>query len=189
MEKKKKSNMNKSKSEEIIEEKKGFKRSLKSLGKKSWYQQNLPWPERLIRKPKIKIQLPRAPKIPVPSRNVIFAVFFVVFAFLIAGFLYDITRNTIPLNYKQEDQTKRIIPVFFWADLHEQFAIEGIVASIVIMIGACGVIFIYQSTRHFYRPKSAYSYLAVGIALVLLSFVLVEYFISQKGIKLYSADV
>lgn len=189
MEKKKKPNISKSKSKKEVEEKKGFKRSLKSLGKKSWYQQNLPWPERLIRKPKIKIQIPKAPKIPVPSRNVVFGIFFIFFAFIIAGLLYDITRNTIPLNYKQEDQTKRIIPVFFWADLHEQFAIEGVVASIVVLIGACGVLFIYQSTRHFYRPKSAYSYLAVGIALILLSFVLIEYFIAQKGVKLYSADV
>ncbi|MFX0133650.1 MAG: hypothetical protein ACFFDN_08400 [Candidatus Hodarchaeota archaeon] len=189
MEKKKNRDLDKPKSKEIIEEKKGFKQSLKSLSKKSWYQQHLPWPERVIRKPKIKLGLPKAPKIPVPSRNVVFAVFLVAFAFIIAGFSYDITRNTIPLNYKQEDQTKRIIPVFFWADLHEQFAIEGVVAAIVILIGACGVLFIYQSTRLFYRPKSAYSYLAVGIALIILSFVLIEYFITQKGVKLYSADV
>ncbi|MFX1449561.1 MAG: hypothetical protein ACFFCM_01890 [Promethearchaeota archaeon] len=189
MEKNNNSDTTKSKSKKVIEEKKGFRQSLKGLGKKAWYQQNLPWPEKLIRKPKIKLELPKAPKIPVPSRNVIFAAFFIAFAFLIAGFLYDITRNTIPLNYKQEDQTKRIIPVFFWVDLHEQFAIEGVVAAIVIMIGACGVLFVYQSTRLFYRPKSAYSYLAAGIALIIISFVLVEYFITQKGVKLYSAEV
>ena len=114
------SDITKPKSKKVNDEKKGFKQSLKSLDKKSWYKERLPWPEKLIRKPKIKLELPKAPKIPVPSRNVIFAAFFVLFAFLISGFLYDITRNTIPLNYKQEDQTKRIIPVFFWADLHEQ---------------------------------------------------------------------
>ncbi|MHA1377286.1 MAG: hypothetical protein ACTSRG_02780 [Candidatus Helarchaeota archaeon] len=189
MAKKEKINSKKTKSFEQLVVEKGKKASKDGLDEKSGYKEKLPWPERLIHKPRLKFKIAKAPKIPVPSRDVIFAIFLVAFAFLIAGVLYDITRNTIPLNYKQEDQTKRIIPVFFWNDLHEQFVIEGVVASIIIMMGAFGVLFIYQSTKNFYRPKSAYSYLALGIALMILSFIIIEYFMGQKGVKLYSADL
>ncbi|MHA1300296.1 MAG: hypothetical protein ACTSO9_12815 [Candidatus Helarchaeota archaeon] len=167
----------------------GFKKSVRNSRNEKPSKRRLLWPEKIIHKPRLKFELPRAPKIPVPSRDIVFGFFLILFAFLIAGFLYDITRNTIPLNYKQEDQTKRIIPQFFWVDMHEQFAIEGIIASVVIMIGAFGVIFIYQSTKNFYRPNSAYAYLAVGVALIILSFVIVEWMMGQKGVKLYSADL
>jgi hypothetical protein len=184
----KKSNLKEPKPAPQIQEKKGFTEALKKLTKKSWYEQHLPWPEKIIRKPTIKLALPKMPKVPVPSRMVLYGAFLIAFAVLIAGFLYDITRNTIPLNYKQEDQTKMVIPQFFWQDMNEQFLIEGIVASIVIMIGAFGVIFLYQATKNFYRPKNAYSYMALGMALMILSFVIISYFIGQKGVKLYSSD-
>lgn len=188
MEKEKKPTSEKQESKKEIEEKGRIFEPLKKLGKKTWYQQHLPWPDRLIRKPNIKFGLPKAPKIPVPSRELIFFAFLGVFSVLIAGFLYDITRNTVPLNYKQEDQTKRVIPQFFWPDLHESYIIEGVVASIIVLIGVFGLLFIYQSTKNFYRPKSAYSYLVAGTALIILSFIILEWFISQKGVKLYSSS-
>ena len=188
MSKKKKSDVIDSESMEKTEKFSDFKQSLKSLGKKTWYEDHLPWADRVVRKPKIKFELPRIPKIKTPSKFVYFIVFLVAFGFIIAGILYDLTRNTIPLNYKQEDQLKQVIPVFFWRDLHEQFAIEGVVAAIVIIMGAFGVLFIYQSTKNFYRPKTAYSYIVIGIAMIILSFILVEYFISQKGVNMYSAS-
>lgn len=148
------------------------------------------WPERLIHKPKLDINITKIPNIPSPSRDLLFCVLFGFFGFLIAGGLYILVVNPPVLIY--ENQNGFIIPVFFWRDLHEQFILEGIAFSLIIMIGFIGTYFIYHSSKHFYNVNYAQKLLVIGIVMLLISFIVADLMIASKlpdGTYFYNPQV
>jgi len=136
------------------------------------------WPENLIHKPVLNLNITKIPNIASPSRDLLFCVLFGVFGFLIAGGLYLLVVNPPVLLYENENGF--IIPVFFWRDLHEQFILEGIGFSLVVMIGFIGTYFIYHSSRHFYNVNYAQKLLVIGIIMLLISFIVADLMIANK---------
>ncbi|MHA1783642.1 MAG: hypothetical protein ACTSVY_02160 [Candidatus Helarchaeota archaeon] len=165
-------------------EKEQFKVSV-LVSKEFWNKTlNKLWPERIIHKPNLRLEIGKIPEIPMPSRNVLFLVLLGFMGFIIAGGIYDMTRFTIPLSY--QNIGGYITPEFFWKDLHEQFIIEGIGFAIVVMIGFGGTYSIYHASRHFYRPGYAYIFILIGIIMILASFFFAEAMIQEKGVNFYS---
>lgn len=148
------------------------------------------WPERVIHKPLLNIDVKKTPIIPKPSRDLLFCILFGLMGFIIAGGLYNLVINPPYVMY--ENNNGYIIPIFFWEDLHEQFVLEGIGFSLVIMIGFIGTYFIYYSSKSFYRANHAQKILLIGIILLIISFILADLMIAQKlneGVYFYDPQI
>ena len=170
----------------IAEEKEKF--TLGKLATMDWWNKSLNkfWPEKIVHKPALRLEIRKIPDIPMPSRNVLFVILLAFMGFIIAGGIYSMTRYTVPLTY--QNIGGYITPEFFWNDLHEQFILEGIGFAIVVMLGFAGTYSIYTSSKHFYRPNYAYILIAIGIAMLLVAFVLAEVMIQEKGVNFYSPE-
>ncbi|MHA1145054.1 MAG: hypothetical protein ACTSRW_09985 [Candidatus Helarchaeota archaeon] len=146
------------------------------------------WPEKLIRKPRSRLDFEFLTRmeLPSPPREVFFILVLLFFLYIVSGGIYNMTRKTIPLNYQQIGDF--VQPVFFWKDLHEQFILEGIIFAILLFIVFMGTYLIYESTKNFYRPSTSYAYLVIGLILFFLAFAFIELLIHQKITSFYSPE-
>lgn len=64
--------------------------------------------------------------------------------------------------------------------LGEQFVSETIISSALYAMGFIGLLSIYQSTKYAYKPRQAYMMLIIGVALLLLAYIFLEFAIDIK---------
>ncbi|MDH5441214.1 MAG: hypothetical protein ACETWE_08525 [Candidatus Bathyarchaeia archaeon] len=90
--------------------------------------------------------------------------------FLLGGGIYDILVKPSPYWVSQVGE----IVFFYPQSLQYQFLGGSIIIMILYAMGALGLWMVYQSTRHFYKPRYAAILLLVGSAFTVLAFVMVE---------------
>lgn len=132
-----------------------------------------------LRKPKIyfpRLKLPRL-SLPMPSRTISILGIFIVLFVLQTGVVYFIARNPTP---QALGATQSGEPLFIYPGLHESFILEGIVASILIILSSMGFIFLYQASKYVYNKKMAVSILAIGVMMILVAFILLQYMLDEK---------
>jgi hypothetical protein len=98
--------------------------------------------------------------------------------FLLGGGIYDILEQPIVAFVSGG----RIIPYYPQA-LNEQLLAESIASMVLYSLGIVGLILVYQSTRYAYNPRQAYTTLLIGLSLLLVGWILVEYFLFPGTIK------
>lgn len=59
--------------------------------------------------------------------------------------------------------------------LSEQFLGESMFVMILYGVGTAGLLIAYQSTKYAYRPRQAYMLLLMGVLLIVISYIFVEY--------------
>ena len=124
-----------------------------------------------IRKPKIhfpRLKIPRI-SLPMPARTLSIITILSILFVLQTGVVYLMVRIPPALGTNQEGK-----PVFIFDDVHESFIIEGIVASILIILSSMGFILLYQSSKDVYNKKMADWILTIGGLLILICFVLLQ---------------
>jgi len=108
---------------------------------------------------------------------------YIILFLLQTGIVYLVFREVPALGTNPSDGT----PMFLYPDLNESFIIEGIVASIFIFMCSIGFILLYQASKFVYNKSVAVRYLAVGILLILASFITLQAMITIKlGQKLFN---
>jgi hypothetical protein len=174
-----------------------LKAKMQSLGAKlgqlesrEFWRTHLKWPK-FIRKPRIRFTMPRlSGTLPIPNRTIMFFLALILVGFSLAGGAYDMVSKTtgkIAVGYDTSVHPPR--PIFFIEGIHDQFLLEGIIAFAVVMCGFLGFMFIHQSTKHFYRPKFSYMLFAVGIGLLIFSFIsMTSIILNGKEINMYSPN-
>jgi hypothetical protein len=94
--------------------------------------------------------------------------------FLFGGGLYSIIMKPYPAVY----YGGRFI--FLYPQLSEQFIYDNVVATILYSLGIAGLLAIYQSTKYASKPRQAYMIFLIGIALLIISYILLEVTIQVK---------
>jgi hypothetical protein len=94
--------------------------------------------------------------------------------FLLAGGLYTLITKPVPAYVSQTTI------YFLYPGISGQFVSDTIIAGILYAFGFAGLFAIYQSTKSAYKPREAYMLLIVGVAFLLLSYILLEGSISFK---------
>jgi hypothetical protein len=143
-----------------------------------------PWvPGKLLRKPKINFPKFRSPRIslPMPSRYLSIVVVYIILFILQTGVIYLSIRNPPALGSDPGSGN----PIFLYPDLYESFIIEGIVASMLMFFCSIGFVFLYQASKHVYNKSLALRILAIGIIMVVVTFILLQYMI---GVKMGAID-
>ncbi|MCK4476971.1 hypothetical protein KAU88_00365 [Candidatus Bathyarchaeota archaeon] len=98
--------------------------------------------------------------------------------FLLGGGIYDILEQPVVAFISGG----RIIPYYPQA-LNEQLLGESMAAMILYSLGITGLILMYQSTKYAYNPREAYTTLLIGLLLLLIGWMLVEFFLFPSTIK------
>ena len=137
-----------------------------------------------FRKPKIlvpKLKITRM-GIPLPGKSLAVIGVYIILFLLQTGIVYLIFREVPALGSNSDGS-----PMFLYPDINESFIIEGVVASIFIFMCSIGFILLYQASKFVYNKSVAVRYLAVGIILILASFITLQAMITRKlGLKLFN---
>ena len=137
-----------------------------------------------FRKPKIlfpKLKITRM-GIPLPGKSLAVIGVYIILFLLQTGIVYLIFREVPALGSNSDGSPRLIYP-----DINESFIIEGVVASIFIFMCSIGFILLYQASKFVYNKSVAVRYLAVGILLILASFITLQAMITIKlGQKLFN---
>ncbi|MFX1570357.1 MAG: hypothetical protein ACFFCV_18505 [Promethearchaeota archaeon] len=130
-----------------------------------------------LRKPKIGFPKLRLSKIslPMPSRSLSVITILIVLFVLQTGVVYLLVREPPALGANSAGD-----PIFIYADVHESFIIEGIVASIMIILCSMGFVLLYQASKYVYNKKMAIWILVIGVGMIFISFILLQYMLSVK---------
>ena len=130
-----------------------------------------------LRKPKInypRLKLPRI-SFPMPSRSLSLIIIFIILFVLQTGVVYFLVRGTPALGANSAGD-----PIFIYNSIHESFIIEGIVASILIFFCSIGFITLFQASKYVYNKKMGVSILIIGLLMIIISFILLQYILSVK---------
>lgn len=143
-----------------------------------------PWiPGKLLRKPKINFPKFRVPRVslPMPSRYLSIVLVYIILFILQTGVIYLMIREPPALGSDPNSGN----PIFLYPDLYESFIIEGIVASMLMFFCSIGFVFLYQASKHVYNKSLALRILAIGILMVIITFIILQYMI---GVKMGTID-
>jgi len=113
---------------------------------------------------RIKISFPR--RIP---NSVIFGLIYISLLYIYVGGVYDLVESPLA---RSADASGN--PVLIMRDQSRQFLIEGIVAGIVMFMGAAGLYLIDQATADIHNPNRATAYQIFGVVLLGLSYILLQ---------------
>ena len=137
-----------------------------------------------FRKPKIlfpKLKITRM-GIPLPGKSLAVIGVYIILFLLQTGIVYLVFRE-VPAMGSNSDGS----PMFLYPNINEAFIIESIVASIFIFMCSIGFILLYQASKFVYNKSVAVRYLAVGILLILASFITLQAMITIKlSLKLFN---
>ena len=130
-----------------------------------------------LRRPKIvfpKITR-RTITVPTPSKTLGIIIIYILLFILQTGIVYLLYREPPALGADSEGD-----PIFLYPSVHDQFIIEGIVASILIFVSSTGFLFLYQASKHSFNRTLALRILAIGIIMVAVTFLALQYMIAIK---------
>lgn len=131
-----------------------------------------------IRKPKInfpKLTSGHRINLPTPSKAIGLILIYIILFIIQTGFLYIIYRN--PPAMGGDDKGN---PLFFYPGVHDQYIMEGIVASIIIFLASTGYIFLYQASKYVYDRSMALKILSLGFILIIIAFITLQVMLSMK---------
>lgn len=98
--------------------------------------------------------------------------------FLLGGGVYDILEQPAIAFISGG----RVIPYYPQA-LNEQLLGESIASMVLYSLGIMGLLLIYQSTKYAYNPREAYTTLLIGLILLLIGWVIIEFYLFPSTIK------
>ncbi|MEJ5327501.1 MAG: hypothetical protein WHU54_04540 [Candidatus Bathyarchaeia archaeon] len=116
-----------------------------------------------------------------PSSVIISIIVMAYAIFLLGGGIFSLTTQPPYYAYISNNF------YFIWSRilqgssaLGEQFVSETIISSALYAMGFVGLLSIYQSTKYAYKPRQAYMMLIIGVTLLLLAYIFLEFAIDIK---------
>ena len=127
-----------------------------------WNIPRLPWIPGL-KKPMIDFRIPDI-ELPyeAPHKYILALILFVT-VFILAGGLYDLTEQPLPMG----QTATQLVPVF--KSTSEQFLVESLIAGLFFGIGSGGLYLIHYSTRFAYDVRTSVTLLILGIVITLIA--------------------
>jgi len=139
-----------------------------------------------IRKPKIMFPKVKPRRIAsritgLQTKTLIVFVIYAILFILQTGVVYLMYRGTPALGSGGDDTA-----MFLYPSTQEAFIIESIVASMMMIISSAGYLLLYRASQHLYDRKTARGILAMGILLVFISYVVLQWMIATKsGVSIF----
>ena len=134
-----------------------------------------------VRIPRVKFPEAREGglNLPTPGRSLILILTYAFLFYLVLGGIYMGIRNPITIGGDAQGNA-----MFLYPSTHEAFIIESIVAGFLIYIAGLGFLLLYNTTKHSFNYSYAIKIYILGIFLVLVAFVMLQYMIGVKTGKI-----
>jgi hypothetical protein len=129
-----------------------------------------PWWPRFIVKPRVRLTRPRFGMPTRPPDIILFGIIFVVVLFVLGGNIYTLVR-TPPAIAGGQGGT----PILISPGIDSQLGMEGIVASVVIMVGTMGLGLVYYGSKYVFQPGYATRLMVLGVILTGVAFLIFSY--------------
>lgn len=129
-----------------------------------------PWWPRFIVKPRVRLTRPRFGMPTRPPDTVLFGILFVVVLFVLGGNIYTLVR-TPPAIAGGTGGT----PILISPGIDSQLGMEGIVASVVILVGTMGLGLVYYGSKYVFQPGYATRLMVLGVILSGVAFLIFSY--------------
>jgi hypothetical protein len=115
-----------------------------------------------------------------PSSLLVTVVVMSVAVLLLSGTVYNIVNQPM-LAYSTNTRFYFFYTSAFGTNgLSEQFVFDTVIAATLYAAGLIGLLALHQSARHAFNPRQAYMVLTIGVALVFISYLFLEYVIHIK---------
>lgn len=115
-----------------------------------------------------------------PSSLLVTVVVMSVAVLLFSGIVYNIVNQP----YLAISTSSRFYFVYTSAfggsGLSEQFVFDTVIAATLYAAGLVGLLALHQSARHAFNPRQAYMTMTIGVTLVFISYLFLEYVIYIK---------
>ena len=105
-----------------------------------------------------------------PPRSFIAAIVIGISIFLLGGGIYDIFMEPLAVLPMRGGRFLSYIP----GRINEQLLVGSIGVMVLYALGSLGLILIYYSTRYMHNQRNALIFMGIGVALLLISFIMVE---------------
>ncbi|MGQ4912042.1 MAG: hypothetical protein ACP6KW_07710 [Candidatus Thorarchaeota archaeon] len=133
----------------------------------------LPWP-RIIVKPRVRLSRPGFGMPSRPPDTIIFGIMFFVVLFVLGGNIYTLVRSP-PAIAGSGSQ-----PIVVAPGIDQQLGMEGIVASVVILVGTIGLGLIYYGSKYVFQPGYATRLMVLGMIMSGVAFLMFSYLWTLK---------
>ncbi|MHA2119259.1 MAG: hypothetical protein ACXAB5_03135 [Candidatus Thorarchaeota archaeon] len=135
-----------------------------------------PWWPRIIVKPRVRLTRPSFGMPARPPDIVIFGLLFVFVMFILGGNIYTLVRSPPAIAGSQSGA-----PILIAPGIDQQLGMEGIVASVVILVGVSGLGLVYYGSKYVFQPGYATRLMVLGMILAGVSFLIFSYLWSLKA--------
>ena len=132
------------------------------------------WP-RFIVKPQVRLSRPRFGMPARPPDIIIFGAVFIAMLFILGGNIYTMVRSP-PAIAGSADGT----PIVIAPGIDLQLGLEGLVASVVVCLGAVGFGLLYYSSKYIFQPGYATRLMIMGMVMAGLAFLIFSYLFAYK---------
>lgn len=129
-----------------------------------------PWWPRFIVKPRVRLTRPRFGMPTRPPDIVLFGVVFIAILFVLGGNIYTLVRTPPAIAGDQSGN-----PVVISSGIDSQLGMEGIVASVVILVGTIGLGLVYYGSKYVFQPGYATRLMVLGMILAGVAFLIFSY--------------
>ncbi|MHA2298066.1 MAG: hypothetical protein ACXAEU_05235 [Candidatus Hodarchaeales archaeon] len=136
---------------------------MKSQGSsdKNENEKTIPWIS-FFAKPNVDFRRPQLDLVQNPQ-NVLLIILLFATTFLLAGGVYNLAENPLPLGYSDQ---QGYIPIY--SGMSNQFLVESLTAGIFFAIGAAGFFLVRYATRYAYDTRSATTIIVLGVGLLVI---------------------
>jgi hypothetical protein len=95
---------------------------------------------------------------------------FLVVLFVLGGNIYTLVRTPPAIAGSQSG-----VPIVIAPGLDQQLGMEGIVASVVILVGVAGLGLVYYASKYVFQPGYATRLMILGMILASVAFLIFTY--------------
>ena len=135
-----------------------------------------PWWPRIIVKPRVRLTRPSFGMPTRPPDTVLFGLVFVAVLFVLGGNIYTLVRSPPAIAGSQSG-----VPILIAPGIDQQLGMEGIVASVIIMVGVSGLGLVYYGSKYVFQPGYATRLMFLGMLMAGVSFLIFSYLWSLKA--------
>ncbi len=129
-----------------------------------------PWWPSFIIKPRVRLTRPRFGMPTRPPDIVLFGIIFIAVIFVLGGNIYTLVRTPPAIAGGAGG-----IPILISPGIDSQLGMEGVVASVIIMVGTMGLGLLYYGSKYVFQPGYATRLMILGVILTGVAFLLFSY--------------
>jgi hypothetical protein len=134
-----------------------------------------PWWPNIIVKPRLRLTRPRFSMPTRPPDIVVFGILFIAILFILGGNIYTLVKTPPAIAGGSGGE-----PILIAPGLDVQLGLEGIVASVIVMIGVMGLGLIYYGSKYVFQPGYATRLMILGMILTGVAFLTFSYMFLYK---------